>query len=72
MSAKLGIHFKDIKSGNYDKSIERIQCAAIWYKDFPLVKDNIPIQNVPSAHLNKKVIVGYNEILYLDNLKTKG
>ena len=29
----------DIKKGNYDHSIERILCAAIWYKEIELKKD---------------------------------
>ena len=33
------IHFKDIKTGNYDKSIERIICAAVWFKTFPILKE---------------------------------
>ena len=34
-----GIHFKDIKAGNYDKSVERIICAAVWFKKFPIIKE---------------------------------
>ena len=34
-----GIHYKDIKKGNYDKSVEEILCAAIWYKEFPILKE---------------------------------
>ena len=34
-----GIHWKDIQSGNYDKSVERVLCAAVWFKEFPIIKE---------------------------------
>jgi len=38
----LNIHYKDIKTGKYDHGVERILCAAIWYKDFSLENNDIP------------------------------
>jgi hypothetical protein len=56
MSAKNGIHYKDIKSGNYDKSVERVICAAIWYKDFPIIKEDIPSDHMRPYNCDEGVI----------------
>ena len=46
----------DIKSGNYDHSIERIICAAIWYKDYKLQKENIPSDLIRPYNCSRGVV----------------
>ena len=50
-----GIHYKDIMINNYDKSIERILCAAIWYKDFP-IKMKIPSSLIRPYNCDRGIV----------------
>ena len=50
-----GIDFRDIKKGNYDKSVERVICAAVWFKTFPILKE-IPSDILRPYNCDKGIV----------------